>query len=158
MQKHSQHNNDEWTKFFRKIYLSHFIRKGCDRVRNGRGELETEQTATYWPPILLSLAAPLSRSAGLFNRGSWGPIALCWVLVFSTASSLQLTDSKLTRTCLSHWVISLFDIYLLPVSVTFASNSTRPRSRLYFDVFDRMHLFLDWRQGRRSICYNFTKA
>ena len=43
-------NNDERTQFFRKIYLSHFIRNGCERVAKGlcvRGELETEQTATY---------------------------------------------------------------------------------------------------------------
>ena len=32
MRKHSQHNNDERTHFFRKIYLSHFIRNGCERV------------------------------------------------------------------------------------------------------------------------------
>ena len=37
-----------------------------------RGELETEQTARYWPPVPLSLAALLSRSAGQLNRGSWG--------------------------------------------------------------------------------------
>ena len=49
------------------------------------------------PPVPLSLAALLSRLAGLLNRGSWGPIALCWVLVLSTASFLQLTDSKLTE-------------------------------------------------------------
>ena len=96
MRKHSQHNNDERTHFFRKIYLSHFIRKGCKRVAKGlcvRGELETEQTATYWPPVPLSLATPLSRFAGLLNRGPWGPIALCWVLVLSIASYLQLTPT-----------------------------------------------------------------
>ena len=27
-------------------------------------------------------------------------------------------------------------------------------SRLYLDIFDRMHLFLDWQLGRRSMCYN----
>ena len=50
MQKHSQHNNDEQTHFIRKIYLSHFIRKGRKRITKGlcvRGELETEQTAKY---------------------------------------------------------------------------------------------------------------
>ena len=86
-------NNDKRTQFFRKIYLSHFIRKGCERVTKGlcvRSELETEQTATYWPPVPLSLAALLSRSARLLNRGSRGLIALRWVLVFSTASNLQL--------------------------------------------------------------------
>ena len=75
-------------------YTSHFIRKGCERVR---GELETEQTATYWTPVPLSFAALLSRSAGLLNRGSWTPIALCWVLVHSTASCLQLDWLQLTE-------------------------------------------------------------
>ena len=32
IRKHSQHNNDERTHFFRKIYLSHFIRNSCERV------------------------------------------------------------------------------------------------------------------------------
>ena len=93
MRKHSQHNNDERTHFFRKIYLSHFIRNGCERVTKGlceRGELDTEQTAAYWPPVPLSLAALLSRSTRLLNRGSCGPTALCWVLVPSSASYLQL--------------------------------------------------------------------
>ena len=89
MQKHSQHN-DEWTHFFRKIYLSHFIRNGWKGLCV-RGELETEQTATYWPQIPLSLAALLSCSAGLLNRESWGPSPL-WELVLTTASYLQLTQ------------------------------------------------------------------
>ena len=57
MRKHSQHNNDERIHFFRKIYFSHFIRNGSERVTKGlyvRCELETEQTATYWPPVPLS--------------------------------------------------------------------------------------------------------
>ena len=32
------------------------------------------------PLVPWSLAAFLSRFAGLLNRGSWGPIGLCWVL------------------------------------------------------------------------------
>ena len=75
-------------------YTSHTL---FERVAKGlcvKGELETEQTATYWPPVPLSLAALLSRSAGLLNRGPWGPIALCWVLVLSTASYIQLTGSN----------------------------------------------------------------
>ena len=79
------------------IYTSHTLFEMVAKGLRVRGELETEQTATYWPPAPLSLAALLSRSAGLLNRGSWGPIALCWVLVLSTASYLQLTDSKLTE-------------------------------------------------------------
>ena len=62
-----------------------------------RSKLETEHTATYWPPVPLSLAALLSCSAGRLNRGSWGPIALCWVLVPTTASYLQLDGLQLTQ-------------------------------------------------------------
>ena len=96
MRKHCQQNNDERTQFFRKIYLSHLVAKG---LRKGFvWEVSwRQQTATYWPPVPLSLAALLSRSAGLLNRGSWGPISLSWVLVLSAASYLQLTDSKKTE-------------------------------------------------------------
>ena len=86
------------------------------------------------------------------QSGIQGPIALCRVLVLTTASYLQLTDSN-SLNFLSHRVISLFDIHLLPVIVASVPNSTRPQSRLYPDIFDRMHLFLDWRLGRGSICY-----
>ena len=77
-------------------YTSHALFEMVAKGLCVRGELETEQTVTYWPPVPLSLAALLSRSAGLLNRGSWGPIALCWVLVLTTASYLtnwlQLTE------------------------------------------------------------------
>ena len=83
--------NDERTHFYRKIYLSHFILERVAKRLCVRGELETEQTATYWPQIPLSLATLLSRSTGLLNRRSWGPSPL-WELVLTTASYLQLTE------------------------------------------------------------------
>ena len=82
---------------FLEEYTSHTLFEMVAKGLCVRGELETEQTATYWSPVPLSLAALLSRSARLLDRGSGGPIALCWVLVLSTASYLQLTDSKLTE-------------------------------------------------------------
>ena len=36
-----------------------------------KGELETEQTATYWPQIPLSWAALLSHSASNYNSTNW---------------------------------------------------------------------------------------
>ena len=78
-------------------YTSHTLFEMVVKGLCVRGELETGQTATYWPLVPLSLAALLSHSAGLLNRGSWGPITLCWVLVLTTASYLQLTDSQLTE-------------------------------------------------------------
>ena len=127
-------NNDEQTHFFRKIYLSHFIRNGCERVAKGlcvRGVLETEQTATYWHPVPLSLAAPLSHSAGLLNQGSWGPLALCWVLVLSTASYLQLTE-PVRGTGLYNCF--LWASHLHPI------QPVRSQGYIYPDTFDWMHL------------------
>ena len=148
-------NNDERTHLFRKIYHSHFMRNAYERVAKGlcvRGELKTEQTATYWPPVPLSLAALLSRSAGLLNRGPWGPIALCWVLVLSTVSYLQLnwlqTDWTSCRTGLCHCLTStcfLWASNLHPIQPVHNHGYTS-------DIFDRMHLFLHWRLGRSSIC------
>ena len=75
-------------------YTSHTLFEMVAKGLCVRGELETEKTATYWPPVPLPLAVLLSRPIGPLNRGSWGPIVLCWVLVLSTASYLQITDSK----------------------------------------------------------------
>ena len=55
-----------------------------------RGSWRPNRTATYWPPLLWP-SAFLSRSPGLLNRGP-GAHPL-WVLVFSTASYLQLVWS-----------------------------------------------------------------
>ena len=132
------------------------IKRVCERVSKGlcvRVELETEQTATYWPRVPLSLAALLSHSARLLNRGSWGskPSAGSW---FSLPRTATRTPTNWLQ--LWHRVISLFDICLLPVGVAICTDSTRPRSRLYLDIFDRMHLFPDWWLGRRSTCYKYS--
>ena len=109
---------------FRKIYLSQFIQNGWKGLYV-RGELETEQTATYWPQIPLSLAALLPRSAGLLNRGSWGSSPL-WELVLTTASYLQLTQpvcgtglyNCLTSTCF------LWTSYLHPIQPVHSQGYT----------------------------------
>ena len=70
MQKHIQHNKDKRTQFFRKIYLSLYL-KGLRKVSSLRGELETEQNYNILTPAtLLATAAFLSRSPGLLN---WAP-------------------------------------------------------------------------------------
>ena len=95
-------NNDKRTHFLRKIYLSHFIRNGCERVLKSVmrercvGEMETEQTLTYWPPVTLSLAALLSRSAGLRNQGFWGLGAGSLFSILSPTNWLQLTELPVT--------------------------------------------------------------
>ena len=91
-------NNDERKHSLAK-YTSHTLLEMVAKGLCVTGELETEQTATYWPPVPFSLSTLLSRSSELLNRGSWGSIALCWVLDLYTASYLQLTDSNLWISC-----------------------------------------------------------
>ena len=60
-----------------------------ERVAKGlcvRDELETEQTATYWPQVPLTLVALLSYSAGLLNRAVLRGQALCWKLVLTASN------------------------------------------------------------------------
>ena len=123
-------------------YTSHFIRKGCKRVM-------CERWVGDWTDCSI-----LTPSSSVFSSTSfsfcWAARPGAWGLVLTASNCNKLTPTN--STCLWHRVISLFDIHLLLVGVTSASNSTRPQSRLYPDIFDRMHLFLDWRLGRRSIC------
>ena len=70
MQKHIQHSKDEWTQFFRKIYLSLYS-KGLRKVlcvRGGVGDWTELQHIDS--PTLLAITAFLYRSPGLLN---WTP-------------------------------------------------------------------------------------
>ena len=78
-------------------YTSHTL---CERVAKGlcvRGELETEQTATYWPLVLLSLAALLFSFCWAAQPGVLRVQTLCWELVL-TASNYNCNWLQLTRT------------------------------------------------------------
>ena len=71
---------NERTHFFIKIYLSHFIQRvdvGCVWEVNWR----RGQTATYWPHVLLTIAALLSHS---------GSAAQPWVTEGCKPSVLKL--------------------------------------------------------------------
>ena len=135
-------------------YTSHFIYKGYYCVR---GELETEQNCNILTPTLMTITAFLSHSPGLLNRGPGGPASLghgshssifspsdlnsncsiggpegplCWVLVLSTASYLQL---HLTRTsCAPSYIIVLHPLNLFPLLANGISNFRR----LWNGMFD----------------------
>ena len=70
------------TQFFRKIYLSLYLKGLCVR-----GSWRSSRTATYWPPLLWP-SAFLSCSLGLLNRGP--EVQPLGVLVFSSTSHIQL--------------------------------------------------------------------
>ena len=95
---------NERTQFLRKIYHSHFIRKCCESFAKGlcvRGELETEQTATYWPQVPLTIAALLFSFCRAAQTGVLRAQALCWELVLTASNCnsnfncnwLQLTQA-----------------------------------------------------------------
>ena len=86
-QNNKINNNDEQTYFFRKIYLSHFIRKGCERVMCERWVGDWTDCNILTP----NLAGLFSCSAGLLNQGTWG-LSPLWELVLSIASYLKLTE------------------------------------------------------------------
>ena len=130
-------NNDKRTHFFIKIYLSHLI---LERVVKGlqkswywlcvRGELETEQTATYWPQVPLTIAAILSHSVGLLNWGSLraaSPLSGAGSHCFELQLELQLQLTPTNSNHLWHLIIYLFDVHLLSADVACAPNSTRPQ-------------------------------
>ena len=100
MQKHIQHNKDERTQFFRKIYLSLYL-KGFERVTKGFTVWEMSwrlnRTATYWPPIF----RPEQHFFPVLP-GVWGP-SLCWDMVLIPASSLQLIWNSCRRGYIIIW-------------------------------------------------------
>ena len=117
------------------------VRKTYERVMCERGAEDRTKTATYWPPALPAISALFSQSAGLLNRGPWGPnFQLGLVLTASIGNnSLQtLISNSLERPVAPGYII----VWHPPasVSVAFALNSTHPQSRLSPDIFERMHL------------------
>ena len=150
-QKHIQHYNDEWTQFFKKIYLSLYW-KGSKELRR---VLLCERWVEDWTELQLidphsyghnSVSFPFSWAAQL---GAWGP-SLFWDIVLIPASSLQL----IWTSCRWGYII----IWHPPTSCEcHNSHSIQPLDSQgppwSPDIFDRMHLlftqvhFFFWQLG-----------
>ena len=70
-----------------------------------RGELETEQTATYWSQFPLYYSSTPPHSAGLLNRGPEGPSPMSdagslYGFLSSTATGTRTVTSTRTELCL----------------------------------------------------------
>ena len=146
MQKHIQHNKDERTEFFRKIYLSLYW-KGCVWEVSWR----LNRTATYWPPAPPAIAVRLFRSLVLLNWGPGGPAS---PLRAGSHSSIWNTDFKLWNP--TAWLPVSPELYHCPTPTQFnpstakaISWSLRPDAPInYTGAF----LLLTAWPGRRSIC------
>ena len=123
MQNHIQDNNNERAHFFRKIYLSLYLKWFLKVLLSERWvgdwtELQHIDPDSYGHN---SVSFPFSWAA---QPGAWRP-TLYWDMVLVPASSFQLPDF------LSH---PGYIIVIRPL------NSTRRQWRLSPDLFDRMHL------------------
>ena len=133
-------------------YTSHTLFSKGLRVR---GVFEMEQTATYWHLVPLTIAALLSHSAGLLNRGSLraaSPLSGASSHCLELQHELNCNWLQLTQTV---WGTRLY-IGRPPASCERRNCTEFNPSIGQGDIFDRIHLFLDWRLGRWSICYNLS--
>ena len=140
MQKHIQHNKDERTQFFRKIYLSLYS-KGLRKGYCVKGELETEQRLQHIDPHSSGFRSVSFLFFWAAQPGTWGPASAGsgshstnWNTDFKLWSP---TDRLPVAPGLYHCLTSTCFLYLrqdAPVIYTGA--------------------FLIWpaRPGRRSIC------
>ena len=96
-------NNDERTHFFRKIYLSHFIRKGCERVECERWVVDGTDGNILTPSSSNYSSTPFS----FFWDAQLGVLraqALCWKLVL-TASNCNSNANYLEQSVAPGYVI-----------------------------------------------------
>ena len=98
MQKHIQHNKDEWTQFFRKIYLSLYW-KGCVWEVSWRPNKDCKILTPANSSAFHSLSFPFSWAA---QPEAWGP-SLCWDMVLIPASSVQLVWTSCRRGYIIIW-------------------------------------------------------
>ena len=164
MQKHSQHNNDEQTQFFRKIYLSHFIRKGYERVMCERWGGDWTKLHHIDPQLFWLLQRFFLILQGCSTGGPEVPASVgTW---FSLLELQQLTpnsDLQLTRTfcstrlynCLTSTCSSEHRICTQPVHSQGYPliSSTGCTCNLH-----RCISYLTARHGRRSICYTLNSV
>ena len=162
--EHSQHSKDEQTHFFRKIYLSHFIRKwlwkGYERVIVWEVTWKLNKDCNILTPTLLAIAAFLSHSPGQLNRGLGGPASAG----SGSHSSNWNTDFKLWSS--TDWLPVTPGLCNYLMSTCFLwhhiSHSIQPVNSQGYPLISSTgctcylhscisHLIV--RPGRRSICY-----
>ena len=139
---------NERTNFFIKIYLSHFILERVDVGCVWEVSWRRGQTATYWPKVLLTIAALISHSGWAAQpRATEGPKPSVCKLILTLTSCVQLElqlELQLTQTVRGTWLYNCltYTCFLWAyASATITEFNHVDRSRWYSDIFDQMHLF-----------------
>ena len=145
------------TQFFRKIYLSHLVRKGYVWEMSWR----LNKAATYWPPALLAIAALLSHPVGLLNQGPWGPSSLLG-LVFTCSNCYHwlhtLISNKLELPVAPGYITASAHLlqwasHLHSIQPVHSQGYPLISSTGYTCYLHRCISYLKTRAGRRTICY-----
>ena len=161
----------EWTHFFIKIHLTHFILERVDVDCMWEMSWRWGQTATYWPQVLLTIAALLSHSG--WAAQPWvteGPSPLSGAGSHSAGILTPIgtrTDWLKPSVAPGYIIVwcppaSCWPTHLPPSlnSTTSTGQGDIPISSTRCTCFAVLPLIytgasLDWQLGRRSICYSF---
>ena len=172
MRKHGQHNirtsMNERTHFFIKIYLSHFILVRVDVGCVWKVSWRRRQTATYWPKILLTIAALLSHpgwAAQPWVTEGRKPSVCKLILTLAscplqtptaTGSELELTrtdwlELQLTQAVCGTWLYNCLTPTCFLLAYASAPNSTTstgqgdiPISSTGCTCFAYLHRCISW--------------
>ena len=118
-----------------------------------RGELETEQTATYWPAVPLTIAALLFSFCWAAQPGVLRAQALCWELILTASNCNSNFNSNWLQLTRPSVALGYIIAWRPPASCGRRICTEFNPFTGQGDIFDRMHLFLDWWLGQRPICY-----
>ena len=157
MRKHNQQYWRTSTLLQKNIPLTLYSRKGCERVVCERWVGDRNRLQHIDPKFLCIVAALLPHSAGLLNQGPEGPSPLSepgsHCLELQLELQLQLTPTSWLQLTQAVCGTSLYNC-LTSTCFLWASICTEFNpSTGQGDIFDRMHLFLDWQLDRGPICY-----
>ena len=160
--------NERTNTLLYKKYTSHTLFERVDVGCVWEVSWRRGQTATYWPQVLLTLAALLRILAGVLNPGPLRAQALCLALALTTASCpqppLELNWPKpsvapgyifVLRPPASCGVTHLHRIQPRPqVEVIFRYLRPDAPVSLFFRSFTQMHLLIDGSVEGQYVTYS----
>ena len=131
---------NERTHLFIKIYLSHLILERVDVGCAWEVSWRRGQTATYWPKIILTIAALLSHL---------GWVAQSWV---TEGPKLSVCHWFSIRHLVPNWLQLQLELTQAICGTWFYNCLHPPASAVPWLIYTGVSL--DWRPGRASICNN----